>query len=160
MNHDLLAADTAMGPVTLLVGDLDAQTRYYRDAVQLTVLSADGATVTLVLGIAAIAGAVRFSRDAFQMRYVALWSSDVSTVASLSAAMAARLRLAESHHPADAPTRLAYAPTRWRRERLRATSAAHLGLNRCGRCDVSIDTGALARSSRMTESATFASSAS
>ena len=37
----------------------------------------------------AIAGAVRFSRDAFQMRYVALWSSDVSTVASLSAAMAA-----------------------------------------------------------------------
>ena len=47
MNQDLLAADTAMGPVTLLVDDLDAQTRYYRDAVQLSVLGADGATVTL-----------------------------------------------------------------------------------------------------------------
>jgi catechol 2,3-dioxygenase len=50
MNQDLLAADTAMGAVTLLVDDLDAQTRYYRDAVQLTVLSADGATVTLGRG--------------------------------------------------------------------------------------------------------------
>ena len=33
-----LAADTAMGPVTLKVGDLDAMTAYYRDAVQLQVL--------------------------------------------------------------------------------------------------------------------------
>lgn len=35
---DVLAADTAMGPVTLRVADLDAMTRYYRDAVQLEVL--------------------------------------------------------------------------------------------------------------------------
>ena len=36
-----------MGAVTLLVGDLDAMTRYYRDVVTLEVLSADGDTVTL-----------------------------------------------------------------------------------------------------------------
>lgn len=42
-----LAADTAMGAVTLFVGDLDAMTRYYRDVVTLQVLSADGDTVTL-----------------------------------------------------------------------------------------------------------------
>jgi catechol 2,3-dioxygenase len=35
---DRLAADTAMGPVTLLVGDLDAQLRYYRDALGLQVV--------------------------------------------------------------------------------------------------------------------------
>ena len=40
-------ADTAMGAVTLLVGDLDGMTRYYRDVVTLEVLSADGDTVTL-----------------------------------------------------------------------------------------------------------------
>lgn len=44
---DRLAADTAMGAVTLLVGDLDLMTRYYRDVVTLQVLSADGDTVTL-----------------------------------------------------------------------------------------------------------------
>ncbi len=44
---NLLAADTAMGPVTLLVADLDAMTAYYRDAVALEVLSSDGARVTL-----------------------------------------------------------------------------------------------------------------
>jgi catechol 2,3-dioxygenase len=44
---DRLAADTAMGAVTLFVGDLDAMTRYYRDVVTLQVLSADGDTVTL-----------------------------------------------------------------------------------------------------------------
>ena len=42
-----LAADTAMGAVTLLVGDLDGMTRYYRDVVTLEVLSAEGETVTL-----------------------------------------------------------------------------------------------------------------
>ncbi|KAE8764124.1 VOC family protein [Georgenia thermotolerans] len=36
-----------MGPVTLLVGDLDLMTRYYRDAVMLTVLAAEGNEVTL-----------------------------------------------------------------------------------------------------------------
>ncbi|GAA3636276.1 VOC family protein [Microbacterium awajiense] len=44
---DRLAADTAMGAVTLLVGDLDAMTAYYRDVVTLQVLSADVDSVTL-----------------------------------------------------------------------------------------------------------------
>jgi catechol 2,3-dioxygenase len=45
-----LAADTAMGPVTLNVADLDAMTAYYRDAVGLDVLSADGPRVVLGRG--------------------------------------------------------------------------------------------------------------
>jgi len=36
--QDRLAADTAMGPVTLLVGDLDVQLHYYRDVLGLTVV--------------------------------------------------------------------------------------------------------------------------
>jgi len=44
---DKLAADTAMGAVTLLVGDLDALTAFYRDVVTLQVLAAEGDTVTL-----------------------------------------------------------------------------------------------------------------
>lgn len=44
---DRLAADTGMGAVTLLVGDLDAMTAYYRDVVTLQVLGAEGDTVTL-----------------------------------------------------------------------------------------------------------------
>jgi catechol 2,3-dioxygenase len=47
---DLLAADTVMGPVTLLVADLDAMTAYYRDAIALTVLSTEGRRVTLGRG--------------------------------------------------------------------------------------------------------------
>ncbi|WP_322410480.1 VOC family protein [Microbacterium invictum] len=43
----LIADDTAMGPVTLLVGDLDGMTWFYRDVVTLEVLSAEGDTVTL-----------------------------------------------------------------------------------------------------------------
>ena len=39
---DLLAPDTGMGAVTLRVADLDAITDYYRDAVTLSVLAADG----------------------------------------------------------------------------------------------------------------------
>lgn len=42
-----LAPATAMGAVTLLVGDLDAQTAFYRDVVTLQVLDAAGDTVTL-----------------------------------------------------------------------------------------------------------------
>jgi catechol 2,3-dioxygenase len=42
-----LAADTAMGAVTLNVADLDAMTVYYRDGVGLDVLSADGNRVAL-----------------------------------------------------------------------------------------------------------------
>lgn len=44
---DRIANDTSMGAVTLLVGNLDEMTRYYRDVVTLEVLSAEGATVTL-----------------------------------------------------------------------------------------------------------------
>lgn len=47
---DLLAADTAMGAVTLLVADLDAMTAYYRHAVALRVLSAEGDRVVLGRG--------------------------------------------------------------------------------------------------------------
>ena len=47
---ELLAADTAMGAVTLLVADLDAMTAYYRDAVTLEVLSATDHVVTLGRG--------------------------------------------------------------------------------------------------------------
>jgi catechol 2,3-dioxygenase len=50
MTEHLLAADTAMGPVTLSVGDLDAMTSYYRDAVALEVQDATGDTVTLGRG--------------------------------------------------------------------------------------------------------------
>jgi catechol 2,3-dioxygenase len=53
-NLDHLAADTAMGAVTLLVGDLDAMTAYYRDAVTLQVLSADGDRVVLGRGSAPV----------------------------------------------------------------------------------------------------------
>lgn len=48
--NEKLAAGTGMGPVTLLVGDLDAMTAYYRDVVTLQVLTADGDTVTLGRG--------------------------------------------------------------------------------------------------------------
>lgn len=44
---DHLADGTAMGAVTLLVGDLDGMTKFYRDVVTLHVLTAVGDTVTL-----------------------------------------------------------------------------------------------------------------
>jgi catechol 2,3-dioxygenase len=44
---DRLAAATAMGAVTLLVGDLDGMTAFYRDVVTLQLHSAEGDTVTL-----------------------------------------------------------------------------------------------------------------
>ncbi|PJJ73494.1 catechol 2,3-dioxygenase [Diaminobutyricimonas aerilata] len=47
---DRLAADTAMGPVTLDVADLDGMTAYYRDAVTLDVIGSEGAVVTLGRG--------------------------------------------------------------------------------------------------------------
>jgi len=47
---DLLAADTSMGAVTLKVGNVDAMTKYYRDAVALQVLSEEAGTVTLGRG--------------------------------------------------------------------------------------------------------------
>jgi catechol 2,3-dioxygenase len=47
---ELLAADTAMGAVTLNVADLDMMTAYYRDAVGLDVLDASGPRVALGRG--------------------------------------------------------------------------------------------------------------
>ena len=47
---DRLAADTAMGGVTLLVADLDAMAAYYRDAVTLEVLAVEGDRVVLGRG--------------------------------------------------------------------------------------------------------------
>ncbi|KZE89599.1 VOC family protein [Microbacterium sp. TNHR37B] len=45
-----LAPATTMGAVTLLVGDLDAMTRFYRDVITLQVIAAEGDTVTLGRG--------------------------------------------------------------------------------------------------------------
>ncbi len=50
MSADLLAADTAMGAVTLNVADLDTMTAYYRDAIGLEVLEASGPRVALGRG--------------------------------------------------------------------------------------------------------------
>jgi catechol 2,3-dioxygenase len=49
---DLLSADTTMGAVTLLVGDLDRMTAYYRDAVGLDVLAEGAGSTTLGRGSA------------------------------------------------------------------------------------------------------------
>jgi len=49
-SSDLLAADTAMGAVTLRVADLDAMTAYYRDAVLLSVLADRSTAGRTVLG--------------------------------------------------------------------------------------------------------------
>ena len=49
-DRDLLAAGTRMGPVTLLVGDLDLLTTYYVEGLALTVLSAHGAETVLGRG--------------------------------------------------------------------------------------------------------------
>jgi catechol 2,3-dioxygenase len=51
---DLLAADTAMGAVTLNVADLDAMTAYYRDGVGLEVLTQEGPRTTLGRGTRAV----------------------------------------------------------------------------------------------------------
>ena len=50
LSVDRLPGDTAMGAVTLRVGDLDAMTGYYRDAVTLTVLAQDGDRAVLGRG--------------------------------------------------------------------------------------------------------------
>ncbi|WP_158862052.1 VOC family protein [Leifsonia sp. AG29] len=47
---ELLPADSSMGAVTLRVADLDAMTAYYRDAVTLSVLAAEGGRVILGRG--------------------------------------------------------------------------------------------------------------
>ncbi|MBT1606651.1 VOC family protein [Curtobacterium flaccumfaciens] len=48
--HELLAADTGMGAVTLRVADLDAMIRYYRDGVRLSLLSHTGGVAVLGRG--------------------------------------------------------------------------------------------------------------
>lgn len=48
--HELLAADTGMGAVTLRVADLDAMIRYYRGGVRLSLLSHDGGVAVLGRG--------------------------------------------------------------------------------------------------------------
>ncbi|QYI98803.1 VOC family protein [Curtobacterium flaccumfaciens pv. flaccumfaciens] len=48
--HELLAADTGMGAVTLRVADLDTMIRYYRDGVRLSLLSHDGGVAVLGRG--------------------------------------------------------------------------------------------------------------
>jgi catechol 2,3-dioxygenase len=45
--EELLPSETSMGTVTLLVGDLDVMTRYYRDIVLLDVMRAEGNEVVL-----------------------------------------------------------------------------------------------------------------
>jgi catechol 2,3-dioxygenase len=45
--HDRLSAATAMGPVTLNVGDLDGMIRFYRDILTLNVIDESGDTATL-----------------------------------------------------------------------------------------------------------------
>lgn len=47
---ELLSADTSMGAVTLLVGDLKAMTDYYRDAVTLTVIAESPGRVVMGRG--------------------------------------------------------------------------------------------------------------
>ena len=54
MTTTLLADDTAMGAVTLNVADLDAMTAYYRDAIGLHLLSANGPRVVLGRGTRAV----------------------------------------------------------------------------------------------------------
>lgn len=51
---ELLAPETAMGAVTLKVGNLDAMTAYYRDAVALQVLASGQESVTLGRGSTAV----------------------------------------------------------------------------------------------------------
>jgi catechol 2,3-dioxygenase len=53
-SREVLAADTAMGAVTLRVANLDAMTAYYRDGIGLHVLDAVGPFVTLGRGTTAV----------------------------------------------------------------------------------------------------------
>jgi catechol 2,3-dioxygenase len=97
-NLDHLAADTAMGAVTLLVGDLDAMTAYYRDAVTLRVLSADGDRVVLGRGTTA----VLVLQHSAELRHAAPHSAGLFHTAILfdsRAALAAAVYSVASHAP-------------------------------------------------------------
>ena len=95
---ELLAADTSMGAVSLLVADLDRMTAYYRDAVALSVLSSTADTVTLGRGtnplviLCAAPELVQASpRDAGLFHTAILFDSEAALAASVySVATAAR----------------------------------------------------------------------
>lgn len=86
----LIAADTSMGAVTLLVADLDRMTGYYRDAVALTVLASGLDTVSLGRGstelivLRAAPELVRASpRDAGLFHTAILFDSEAALAASV-----------------------------------------------------------------------------
>jgi catechol 2,3-dioxygenase len=95
---DRIANDTSMGPVTLLVGNLDEMTRYYRDVVTLEVLSAEGTTVTL----GRAGRAIIVLRDEPALRRAAPGSAGLYHTAILfetQAALAAALYSVARHAP-------------------------------------------------------------
>jgi catechol 2,3-dioxygenase len=95
---DRLAADTAMGGVTLLVGDLDLMTAYYRDAVTLQVLAAEGDRVVLGRG----ASSVITLQHSPQLRHAAPRSAGLFHTAILfesQAALAAAVYSVAQHAP-------------------------------------------------------------
>ncbi|MGN6198986.1 VOC family protein [Humibacter sp.] len=97
-NLDRLADDTAMGAVTLLVGDLDAMTAYYRDAVTLRVLAADGDRVVLGRGTTPVI-VLRYSPE---LRHAAPRSAGLFHTAILfesREALAAAVYSVASHAP-------------------------------------------------------------
>lgn len=96
-NRDILAADTEMGPVTLLVGDLDLLTRYYVEGLALTVLRAEGNETVLGRGTRPIVvlrhdpSLPRGSRRDAGLFHTAILFEDA---AALSSAVASLARLA------------------------------------------------------------------
>jgi catechol 2,3-dioxygenase len=88
--QDLLAANTAMGAVTLLVADLDGMTAYYSDAVALSVVGQTADTVTLgrgatpVIILAHAPGLVHASpRDAGLFHTAILFDSEAALAAAV-----------------------------------------------------------------------------
>jgi catechol 2,3-dioxygenase len=97
---DRLAADTAMGPVTLDVAALDLMTRYYRDAVGLDVLSAAGGDVTLGRGTVP----VMHLRHSPELRHAAHGQAGLFHTAILfdtQAALAGAVYRVATAHPAS-----------------------------------------------------------
>ncbi|MFZ4895586.1 VOC family protein [Plantibacter sp. Mn2098] len=97
-NADKLAGDTAMGAVTLLVGDLDAMTAYYRDAVTLQVIGSDVGSVTLGRGTTPIV----ILQAAPELRHAASGSAGLYHTAILfdtQASLAAALNSVARHAP-------------------------------------------------------------
>lgn len=96
--RDLLAPATSMGAVTLRVGDLDAMTVYYRDAVGLVVQSSTPDSVTLGRRSVAI---LRLEH-APQLRHAGLWAAGLFHTAILfdtREALAAAVYSIATRHP-------------------------------------------------------------